>query len=76
MDQQKMKEQWIAEGKPGYIIFGGITYAVHTPDGDEKPVFTAQSDFGLYGTTSTSKMAPTSKKRSAGNVSKNVTDIG
>lgn len=71
-----MKEQWIREGKPGYIVVGGVTYTVHTPHGEDNPVFTAQSDFGLYGTTSTSKMAGTGKKQSPGKVKKDVTDIG
>ena len=52
---RQMKEMWLGERKPGYLMLGGIQYEVFTPNGEEDPVFQQMGFGGLeaYGQTST-----------------------
>lgn len=79
MDENQYKHMvqvWKQEGKPGTLTIGGTSYTVHTPNGDDAPVFTAQSDFQLYGTTSTSKMTGKKGKVVQGPPKSGLTDLG
>lgn len=50
---QRLMEIWVGERKPGFVVVGGTTYTVFTPNGDEEPVFNDSSDTSMYSSTST-----------------------
>lgn len=64
------------DGHAQYVDDGGITYRVLLPNGREHPVFAPMSDQMMYGSTSTSKLAPEPKKQKPQTITKKHTDLG
>jgi hypothetical protein len=55
---QTLNEIWIAERKPGYVSYSGVTYRVLRPSGNEVK-FQLMGGFNeLYGTSSAKGLAP------------------
>jgi hypothetical protein len=66
------------DGNAQYVDDGGMTYRVYLPNGREHPVFSSMQDQMMYGSTSTSKLAPepkTNKPKQQKTTTKN-TDLG
>jgi len=74
-EYQNMVTYWKSVGQPEYIEYGGGSYRVFTPNGEDQPTFQAQDSNAMYGTTSTSKMAKEPTKRVAPNPNK-ASDLG
>ena len=64
------------DGAAQYVDDGGMTYRVYLPNGKQHPVFSPMSDQMMYGSTSTSKIAPEPKKQKPQIINKQHTDLG
>jgi hypothetical protein len=70
----RLKMLW--DGYAQYVDDGGMTYRVFFPNGKEHPVFSLMQDQMMYGSTSTSKLAPEPKKQKPQKTTTKNTDLG